>query len=57
MKQSNHRIEMVAKMKRLASDLFKEGKSLREIAEVLEKEENFKRSYEWVRSAVLQKMD
>lgn len=57
MKQSNHRKEMVDKMKRRALNLFQAGKSTRAVAEILEKEEGFKRSHEWVRTAVLQKMD
>lgn len=57
MKQSNHRKEMIDKMKRIAYKLFREGKSTRTIAEILKAEEKFKRSHEWVRTAILQKLD
>lgn len=47
---------MVQKMKRRAMNLFKEGKSTRAIAVILE-QEGFKRSHEWVRMAILEKLD
>lgn len=54
MKPSPHRIAKVQKMKEKALALYKEGKSVRDISEALEKEDGFKRSHTWVHTVILE---
>lgn len=52
MKPSEYRTKLVEKMKEKVIKLYKEGKGSRHIAALLELEDDFKRSHEWVRTVI-----
>lgn len=52
MKQSQFRIEKIEQMKKKVIKLYRQGYGTRPIANLLQEQDGFKRSHEWVRTVV-----